>query len=402
MKKYCKNIDVTDFDFIYRSIWDCIDGKYEPKASKRRIKKRKWRRKDVFNLLCEYEDKEKVREAIQSKRYTDLDHAIKMIATEIQKEIINQEYRFVPAQYREKVDSSSGKIRKICIQNIKNQLYDYIIVNGLREMLDKRIGYYQCSAIPGKGQEFGTRALNRWVKDERMRIAWKTDIRHYFQTISHEKMKNILEKHVSNPKLLHLAFAMIDEYEEGLAIGSYLSQYLANLYAAEIYHFIAEDLYKMRKEKGGATERVNLVKHQIFQMDDILVIGTSEKDIKMAAKRIEKKINELGLELKKDSSFIDLRTGYADMMGYKVSRRNVTIRPKTYRRIRKCARKINRMEREGRAIPLQLASRMLSLKGRLVYSDSRRVIKKHRIEYAISAAKRTLKERRKKYEKNVI
>lgn len=396
MKKYCKDIDVTDFDFIYKSILDCIDGKYEPKASKKRTKKRKWSRKDVFNLLCKYEEKEKVREAIQSKKYSDLDRAIKMIAADIQKEIINQEYKFVPTQYREKIDGSSGKIRKICIQNIKNQLYDYIIVNGLREMLDKRIGYYQCSAIPGKGQEFGTRALSRWIKDKRMRIAWKADIRHYFQTISHEKMKNILEKHVSNPKLLHLAFAMIDEYEDGLAIGSYLSQYLANLYAAEIYHFIAEDLYKIRKKKGGTAERVNLVKHQLFYMDDILIIGTSEKDITMAAKRIEKKINELGLELKKDSCFIDLRTKYADMMGYKVSRRNVTIRPKTYRRIRKCARRINRMEREGIAIPPQLASRILSLKGKLAYSDSRHVIKKHRIENAISAAKRALKEGRKK------
>lgn len=59
--------------------------------------------------------------------------------------------------YREKIDGSSGKVRRIGIQNIKQQLYDYIAVEALKPVL-KRIGEYQYASIKGRGTTKGERS----------------------------------------------------------------------------------------------------------------------------------------------------------------------------------------------------------------------------------------------------
>lgn len=64
---------------------------------------------------------------------------MEIVITKLQEEIINDTISFPPIWYRDKVDGSSGKIRRIGIQNIKQQLYDYIAVEGLKPIL-KRIG----------------------------------------------------------------------------------------------------------------------------------------------------------------------------------------------------------------------------------------------------------------------
>ena len=45
----------------------------------------------------------------------------------IQQEIINKKYIVKPIRYRKQTDKCNGKIRNIGIQDIKQQIYDYII-----------------------------------------------------------------------------------------------------------------------------------------------------------------------------------------------------------------------------------------------------------------------------------
>ena len=76
---------------------------------------------------------------------------------------------------------------------------------------------------------------------------------------------------------------------------------------SQLYHEISENMYRIRKHKDGTSERVNLVKHVIFYMDDILILGTNAKDIHKAMSLIikyaDKKIT------KDDFKYYTYRTG---------------------------------------------------------------------------------------------
>ena len=178
----------------------------------------------------------------------------------------------------------------------------------MEELFRKKIGFYQCGALKNKGCEFGAKAIKKWVDNHDIRWGWQADIRHYYETIPKGKLKELLRRDVDNDDVIHLVFFLIDSFEGGLSIGSYLSQYLANYYMSYACHYVNEQVCKLRKHRNGAANRVNLVSHALFQMDDILIVSKSLKDLKMAVKRFSSYVSDfLGLEIKETSNFLRFR-----------------------------------------------------------------------------------------------
>ena len=117
----------------------------------------------------------------------------------------------------------------------------------MEELFRKKLGFYQCGALKKKGNDFGAKAIKRWLSDHSIRWAWQDDVKQYYETIPKKKLKNLLSRDVDNPGILHLVFFLIDTFLGGLSIGSYLSQYLANYYMSYAYHFASEMILKTRK-----------------------------------------------------------------------------------------------------------------------------------------------------------
>ena len=385
MKRYCKKIDLTDRNLIERAIRDCLFGRMKGK----RRGKNKLGRRDTVKLLSEYSSLPEhfIKQIIRERKYEYLNGTIETIVDGMAEEIRNRAYRVRPIWYTTKVDGSSGKIRRIGIQDIKQQLYDYIAVYALEEMLNKKIGFYQCSAIKDKGQLMAAKAIKRWIDNPNMRYVWKADIKHFYESIDREKLMELLEKSIKNNAILHLVRFLINTFEKGLAIGSFLSQYLANFFLSFAYHY-ASGLYKERRKKNGTVERVNLVHRELFYMDDILLVGSSMKDIKMAAKRMEEFItSKLHLKLKEGSGFIDLRTGYIDMMGFKISRRSFTMRSRIFLKIRHLVKLIELHKRKGIKISSKIFAALNSLNGWVKNTWSDFFKKKYNYQYALKAGK---------------
>ena len=68
------------------------------------------------------------------------------------------------------------------------------------------------------------------------------DIRHFFDTIPHDRLKAKLKKTVHDEKMLELLFRIIDVTEVGIPLGFYTSQWLSNWYLQGLDHFIKEQL----------------------------------------------------------------------------------------------------------------------------------------------------------------
>ena len=354
MKRLCKDVDITDRGLISRAVYACL--------------KKKYKRNDVTKYLSQVSGLNQKYICCIYYRYgkSAIYPFVELVISEIQREIVNNTISFPAIWYREKVDGSSGKIRRIGIQNIKQQIYDYIAVEGLQPFI-KRIGEYQYASIEGRGTTKGKEVIARWTRNREMRYFVKLDVRKCFESISQAKLMEFLRRHVKNDKLLHLIEILIGSFERGLSIGSYLSQYLCNLYMSILYHEIKENMYRIRRGRREI-KRVNLVRRSLVYMDDVLLLGSRKRDLEKAAKLAVEKAAQMGLEIK--PNFQVQKIDCIDMLGFKIYRTHTEIRGRTFLRVRRAFRKA------AKHMTRAIAKKCLSYFGYLKHTNSKKLQRK--------------------------
>lgn len=367
MKRLCKDVDITDRGLISRAVYACLNKKYK--------------RNDVVKYLSDISGIKEKYIRIIHYRYGKpaLYPFVEIAISELQSEIINENISFPPIWYKEKVDGSSGKIRRIGIQNIKQQLYDYIAVEALAPLL-KRIGEYQYASIPGRGTTKGKDVISKWIRNKDMRYFVKLDVRKCFESIDHGKLMDFLQKRIKNSKLIWLVGILTDSFEAGLSIGSYLSQYLCNIYMSIPYHYIMENMYKIKRGK-----KINLIRHCMIYMDDILLIGTRKRDMEKAIKLLNQKIGSMGLVLKQNYQIRRIGGNNIDMLGFKIFRTHTEIRGRIFLRIRRAFRKAKR------CITIRTAKKCISYFGFIKNSNSQRISKRWKVLQTIKKCKETIR-----------
>lgn len=151
MKSYCKNIDITDLKFIKDSILECLDGK--------------WKRHDTISLLFKFSDhvisRREIYRSICSKEYDKINHIINNISQYIKDSLENENIILPNIEYRIKWDRNSRKNREISRENIIHQIYDYIAVNSINDLMNAKIGTYQCASIKNRGQSYARKHIEK-------------------------------------------------------------------------------------------------------------------------------------------------------------------------------------------------------------------------------------------------
>ena len=377
MKRLCKDVDITDRGLISKAVYACLNKKYK--------------RNDVVKYLSQVSSIKQ--EYIRCIYYRYGKKAMypftEFVISEIQNEIKSGDISFPEIWYREKVDGASGKIRRIGIQNIKQQLYDYITAEGLKPVL-KRIGEYQYASIEGRGTVKGKEVISDWIRNKNMRYFVKLDVRKCFESIDQCKLMEYLRRLVKNEPLLDLLELLLRSFERGLSIGSYLSQYLCNLYMSILYHEIMENMYRIRRGKRGE-KRINLARHCLIYMDDILMIGSRKRDLEKAVKLTVDKATEMGLEIKPNYQIREITGNCIDMLGFKICRTHTEIRGRVYLRVRRAFR------RAGKRLTEVLAKKCLSYNGYLKHTNSKRMQKKLKTAEILQRCKELMKNEGKIY-----
>lgn len=281
----------------------------------------------------------------------------------------------------------------------------------MRELFERKIGTYQCASIPGRGQVYGKTAIENWIRKNpgKTRIAAKGDVRKCYPSINRRKLKRMLEKQVRNEDLLYLTFVLIDSFDQGLSIGSYLSQWLCNYYLSAAYHYAAEKLFKRKKHRDGTIEEIRLINHVLFYMDDFLLIGSRKADVRKAMKLLVKYMNEyLDLTVKPDWKLFQIdwidKDGKhhgepIDMMGFKIYRDHTEVRRSIFLRGRRAFVKAGKYVEKGKAIPLDLAYRCIAYYGWFKHSDCEYFREKYNVDKIFEKAKRRVSRESKIYRK---
>ena len=314
--------------------------------------------------------KEQVLADAKAQDYNRLIPATAGVAAEIARRIRARRLALRPLRTFQRRDGLSGKLRDLCQATAMQQCMDYVAVGALRELFHAKIGPFQCASIPGRGQKYGKRHLEKWIRRDKL-----AHIKKCYASLSPAKVMELLQRDAhKNKTLLWFVGALLETHKEvttGLAIGSYLSQWLCNYALSYLCRYL-EGLEKVRRKRNGTAQRQRVVRHCLFYMDDFVIIGTRAADMDKAMKQATIwAAGNLGITIKPDWGQIDLKAGAVDIMGFVVGYKGTRIRRRIYRRIRRQFLRAARNLQTLGYIPHWRARKISSYKGYFKHTNTR-------------------------------
>lgn len=229
-------------------------------------------------------------------------------------------------------DHKSRKKRSIITPDLNNEeIIHHVIIQVLKPIIMKGMDSNCCASVPRRGCCYGKKKVEKFIKKypKDCKYCLKLDIRHFFPSIDHDRLKVFIKKKIRDRKMQRLIFTVIDNYEsesnKGLPLGYYTSQWLANWYLESLDHYIRERLK---------------AKFYIRYMDDIVIFDSNKRRLHSIKIEIEEYMNhKLGLKLNNkwqvfrfDYEYIN-RKGqkiqggiFLDFMGFRFYRNRTTLR----------------------------------------------------------------------------
>lgn len=424
MKQYCKRVNICSIHYIKYCIYQCLDGK--------------WSRRDVHELLSEFcdWDMEDIGRCAKSIGERDkLDPVIDALALYIQKSIKNRHIELRRARIRVIQDGITKKLRPIAIASMLQQIYDYIAKIGLQELLDAKFAPHQCATIPGRGQVYGKRYNEKWMREQKhtrkggkvvgskpaSTYCDEADVRKCYPSMSIGKLKALLKRDVRNADLLWLTFFLIDKMtrekfnlrghelldgkslrfasghglrgcrvKRGISIGSYLSCNLCNYMISYAWRFLMQNCFRWETRRGQR-KRIRLITHCGIYMDNFQIYGSNKRDLMRAQHMLEAYMRKtLGMHIK--SSWRMFRLDYIDQhgkrrgspvdgMGYVVYRDHTKMRGKIFLRARRKFLKLRKKRLKRKQPSKKLCGSVVAYNGWFENIDSRQWRRRNDYKY---------------------
>lgn len=230
-----------------------------------------------------------------------------------------------------------------------DRIVHHAVMNVLEPIWSRTFTYNTYSCIKHRGIEGCARQTDNIIKsfEGKPLFCLKIDIRKYYPSISHRVMKRLVRRKIKDADLLWLLDEIIDS-ADGLPIGNYLSQYLANLYLCYFMHWVNESLPELVKEALGLPVKPRIASAEYA--DDITFYAESKETLHQAFKFIKAYLeNELELKIKDNYQIFPVaenrsdRHGRAvDYVGYKFYRRQKLIRKSIKKNFCRAAARLNR------------------------------------------------------------
>lgn len=158
------------------------------------------------------------------------------------------------------------------------------------------------SCIKGRGIQAAANKLRRVIDRDKAGCAYclKIDIRKFYPSIDHTVLKSIVRRKIKDTRLLNLLDEIIDS-AEGLPIGNYLSQYLANLVLTYFDHWVKE---------------VKRVRYYFRYADDIVVLHSDKKTLHALLAEFESYLAaNVKLEIKQNKQVFPVAHDHRDSFG---------------------------------------------------------------------------------------
>jgi len=214
------------------------------------------------------------------------------------------------------------RTRTIHASIFRDRIVHHAIINILKPIFEKRFICDSFASRKQKGTHLAVKRFESFVRkvSSNGRIiknpfnnnsikgyVLKADVKHYFATMNHQILINILRRKIKDEDFIWLIKVILDNFDtpkgRGLPLGNYTSQFFANIYLNDLDYFIKHRLK---------------AKYYIRYVDDFVILHKEKKVLENFKIKIEKYLKNLRLELHPDKSEIHaLRNGIA-FLGYRI------------------------------------------------------------------------------------
>ena len=331
------------------------------------------------NLYGEICDLDNIRAAIMnaSKNKRNQKAVCKVIenideySRKIQKMLLDESY--VPSKYIMKSinDGIQQKRRDIAKPRFyPDQCIHHALIQVLEPCFMRGMYYYCCGSVSGRGDKRIRKAVIRFIvkRPKKAKYVLKMDVRHFYENIDHDELKQVLDRKIKDKKALHLCSLIIDSYPTGIPIGNYTSQWFCNVFLQDLDHkikeFVGHDYLYVR------------------YIDDMVIIGPNKRKLHKTRKMVEAELIRKKLDLKQNWQVFLLEKRPLDFVGVKFYKDGHTeIRKCILRRIKRKARRIGKMKDHATA---KSAAGMMSYMGRIHHTDSETLFRTEIQPYIVS------------------
>lgn len=263
-----------------------------------------------------------------------------------------------------------------------DRIAQWAIIQVIEEYLIKRFILTTYSSIPKRGIHAALKDVRKAVHNNLYETQYclKIDIKHFYQNIDHNILKSQYQRIFKDKDLLAVLFEIIDSintadledlkdfygdninYETGIPIGNYLSQYSGNIYLSDFDHWIKEKLK---------------VKYYYRYMDDMVFLSSSKDFLKEVKQQIELYLRNLHLTLKSNWQIFPVSARGIDFVGYRIFSNYCLLRKDVCLNYKKKMKKIYKKTQKNGIINYSDWCSINSYKGWLQHCDSYHLTNKY-------------------------
>jgi len=273
--------------------------------------------------------------------------------TKLNKELKNKKYTPQPLK---KFILRDPKTRTICVSEFRDRIVHHALINILQPIFEPRFIHDSYASRKGKGtlpaikrfdiflhkitkngKKISSAKNNNQIKG----YVLKADIKHYFETVDHQILMNIISKRIKDNNILWLTKEILNNYDsttpkKGMPLGNWTSQFFANIYLNELDQYIK---YKLK------------IKHYIRYVDDFVILHPNKTILTQHETQIKKFIHTLKLKLHPDKcKIISLKKGIS-FLGYRIFYKHKLIRQRNIRKIHNKLNQMLKLYKQNKIIP---------------------------------------------------
>jgi group II intron reverse transcriptase/maturase/CRISPR-associated endonuclease Cas1 len=272
------------------------------------------------NLLLSLELINKKSVGIDTVTFEDVEFDKLQFIQNLHDDLMNNKWIPEPLKGIE-INKADGKKRPITLSSIKDKLVAKTLAYQLGQFFDPIFSHHSFGYRPNKNIQEAIKCARSYIKQGNTYF-YKGDVSNFFETISHNKLLTILDKHLQDKRLIRCITLLIDngvfsnnEYKshaKGIHQGDSLSPLLSNIYlhlfdttletkSIKFLRF-ADDFLCFSKTKENSIEVESIVNNTLANLN--LTVST-EKSYQATS---SEGVVFLGIELKNNLIHIKKKT----------------------------------------------------------------------------------------------